>query len=175
MRKDIRPISFVLIQTPMFPVCWDRAPSVKKPFIWSPGVPIETQVAILCQYLAIQGPAEEHCASVNDRVLTDEDMKGNNLPPDLVVIQIKPDIQARQMIAALASSPMERKKALFEVGKLLQVRKLIAQFQSATFARAFLRLGGMKNLSSLVQEETGNSLAYALTAMDTAMECKTFI
>jgi len=131
-------------------------------------VPLKTHLGIIVEKLALPGNPQLyalfHVAS--NSYLKQEDLKNkkkmDSLNGDELQIRLNPSLSGNKTLVDIEQTFRElltnNKKALFELNRKLHDKSYASEFQ---------KLGGMKFLVNKVPEFTGNTLAYALQAVQT--------
>lgn len=128
--------------------------------------PLRSQVASLCSLFNITANVPEYTLQFNTSgvYISDEDLASPEyvIPPNcLLNLKLKPDVASDIALKALKDSDSNaKKKALFGLRDTLKDEE---------FAKKFLTKNGVEAITVLVDELTGNTLAYALSALQTAM------
>eukprot|EP01113_Clastostelium_recurvatum_P031692 TRINITY_DN3983_c0_g1_i2.p1 TRINITY_DN3983_c0_g1~~TRINITY_DN3983_c0_g1_i2.p1 ORF type:complete len:737 (-),score=209.05 TRINITY_DN3983_c0_g1_i2:84-2294(-) len=100
----------------------------------------------------------------SQRYLSDEDLSGDFPIPSnsIISLKLRPEVAAESSLKALKDGNVAvKKKTLFDLRDLLK---------DELFTRRFLEMEGISSLIALLDDLTGNTLAYGLGALQTAME-----
>eukprot|EP01119_Soliformovum_irregulare_P010556 TRINITY_DN2604_c0_g1_i1.p1 TRINITY_DN2604_c0_g1~~TRINITY_DN2604_c0_g1_i1.p1 ORF type:complete len:1059 (-),score=337.43 TRINITY_DN2604_c0_g1_i1:28-3204(-) len=129
-------------------------------------VRLTTQMDLLCQLVKAPGSPEQYILQLKDqeKEITQELLKDQKfkVPYQAIVkLVIKPNLQVQSVLEALTSPNQElKKKAFFELKSKLQDRE---------FAQMFISQNGITAVTAVIVDSSGNTLAYALQALDSCM------
>jgi len=128
--------------------------------------PLQTIIVNLCQRFNAIGDTSSFCLQLDStkHYLEDHDLPNTSFPiaaGSLIYLKQKPPFAASNALQALQDPNIAvKKKVIFELKVLLK---------DEAFAREFLNQNGVAQLATVIFDATGNTLAYALSALQEAM------